>query len=50
MKTITNFIDYGWQEAIQAGLKYKDEDRRKLLWEAMKEKYPDQCPGDPPTH
>ena len=43
---ITNFINYGWDEAVQAGLKYKDEDIRELLWQAMKEKYPNQCTGD----
>ena len=26
---ITNFIDYGWDQAIQEGLKYKNEDVRK---------------------
>ena len=35
-------------EAIQAGLKYKDEDTRKQLWQAMKKKFHQQFPAARP--
>jgi len=47
----SNFIKYGWNEAIQEGLKMDYEEGGRELWNVIMDKYPDEFPTDyPPTY
>ena len=45
----TNFIKYGYKEAIEEGLKEEYDDEGRKLWAVMVSKYPDQFSGAYPN-
>ena len=44
-----DFIEYGWKEAIEEGLKEKYPNGGRKLWNLMVSKYPDQFSGEYPS-
>ena len=44
----SNFITYGWREAVQEGLKEEYEDGGRDLWRVMTSKFPAQFSGEYP--
>ena len=47
--TRSNFIKYGWREAIEEGLKEKYPDGGRKLWDVMVSKFPTQFSGEYPS-
>ena len=45
----SDFIKYGWREAIQEGLKEKYPNGGRKLWAVMGDEYPDQFSGAYPS-
>ena len=45
----TNFIKYGYKEAIEEGLKEKYEDGGRKLWAVMVSTFPSQFSGEYPS-
>ena len=45
----TNFIKYGYKEAIEEGLKEEYQYGGRYLWRVMVSKYPNQFSGEYPS-
>ena len=45
----SNFINYGWKEAIEEGLKEKYPGGGRKLWTVMVSKYPNHFSGEYPS-